>query len=120
MLETLADRNSVDSFYRGDIAEKIVAEFQAHGGIATVEDFAAHRAREVEPVRFDWRGDAIYTAPLTAGGTTIIETLSILRALIRGALNREESRHAQLEAMRVAWDDRVRFFGDPETRGCSR
>ncbi|MCP5116284.1 MAG: gamma-glutamyltransferase, partial [bacterium] len=115
MLETLAGHDSVDSFYRGDIAERNASAFRSNGGIATVEDFAAHRAREVEPVRFDWHGDAIYTAPLTAGGTTIIETLSILRALDWMAIEEPFlSRHAGLEAMRIAWDDRLRLFGDPE------
>ena len=108
MLETLAERGSADSFYRGDIAERIVEQFQKNGGVATVDDFAALQAREVEPVRLDWEGDVIYTGPLTAGGTTTIQILTTLRALdwtsIEDPLRR---RHAQLEAMRIAWGDRL-------------
>jgi gamma-glutamyltranspeptidase/glutathione hydrolase len=114
MLETLAERNSAESFYRGDIAERIVAAFQTYGGLATIGDFADHHAREVKPLRLEWQGDTIHTAPLTAGGTTVIEILSILRALEWTAIADPVRRcHARLEAMRIAWNDRLRLLGDP-------
>ena len=52
MLESFAEQNSVDSFYRGDIAKRIAAEAQKHGGVLTAADLAAYQAREVEPLRF--------------------------------------------------------------------
>jgi gamma-glutamyltranspeptidase/glutathione hydrolase len=73
---------------------------------------ASYRAREVEPLSIEWLGHTIHTAPLTAGGATIIETLSILKAL--DATGKQlGSAHARVEALRVAWSDRLRFFGDP-------
>ena len=113
LLDGLAEHGSAEPFYRGAVAAKIAEEFKKNGGIATVEDFAAHRAQEVEPVRLEWHGDVICTAPLTSGGTTIIETLSILKALDWAAMDDPfAQRHAQLEAMRIAWDDRLKLFGD--------
>src|SRR5581483_1341724 len=81
LLETLAKRGTVDSFYRGDIAAKIAAAFQAHGGLVTASDLAAYQAREVEPLALAWRGATIRTPPPTAGGATILETIAILKTL---------------------------------------
>jgi gamma-glutamyltranspeptidase/glutathione hydrolase len=115
MLQALADDNSVEAFYRGYIAKRIAAAFQKNGGLVTAEDFAAYRAREVEPLQLDWCGCSIYTAPLTAGGTTVLEALGILKELSwqKGNVGTSMSR-ARLEALRIAWEDRLNWLGDPE------
>jgi gamma-glutamyltranspeptidase / glutathione hydrolase len=115
MLTTLAQRNSVDSFYRGDIAQRIADEFKKYGGLVTAKDLAAYRAREVEPLRLAWRGFSIHTAPLTAGGLTVLQALKILRALDWEKLPADFSRaHARIEALRFAWHDRLRLLGDSD------
>ena len=81
MLQTLARRNSVDSFYRGDIAERITRAFQNNRGLVTAKDFAGYRAREVSSLHVEWQGYDLYTAPLGAGGLTTLETIAILKAL---------------------------------------
>ena len=115
MLEKLASENSVASFYRGDTGRRIAAEFQKHGGLVTAKDMAAYRAREVEPLELKWRGFTIRTAPLTAGGLTVLQALSILKMLgwdesPAGSMKTQ----AFIEALRVAWNDRLRLLGDPE------
>ncbi|MFL5338551.1 MAG: gamma-glutamyltransferase family protein [Gemmataceae bacterium] len=112
MLEKLAGQDSVEAFYRGEIAERIAAEMQKHGGLLTAADLAAYRAREVEPLRLDWNGHSIYIAPLTAGGATTLQALAIVKAL--GELPAGQTTHAKLEALRLAWQDRLAMFGDPE------
>ena len=115
MLEELAAAGSSEPFYRGEIAERIAAAFQENGGIVTAEDFAAFRAEVVEPMRMEWQGHELFTAPLTAGGATIFETLSILDALEFTTIDDEVKRtHSWLEALRVAWRDRLEYFGDPQ------
>jgi gamma-glutamyltranspeptidase/glutathione hydrolase len=114
MLTTLAERNSVDSFYRGDIAQRIADGFQKNGGLVNAADLAAYRAREVEPLAWRWQDCLVHTAPLTAGGVTVLEALAILAALRWDALPAGVARtHAQLEALRLAWHDRLHFLGDP-------
>ncbi len=115
LLQTLAKRNSVDSFYRGDIAKEIAKGFSAGGGLVTAEDMAAYCAKEVAPLALSWRGFTIHTAPLTAGGTTTLEALSILKALgsIREPSDPAQT-HSRLEILRVAWEDRLSLFGDPQ------
>ena len=113
LLMTLAERNSVDSFYRGDIAQRIADGFQKNDGLVSAADLATYRAKEVEPVRLDWGTDSIRTAPLTAGGLTVLEALAILKALKWDTLPAEGARaHAKLEALRLAWLDRLSLFGD--------
>lgn len=114
LLGTLAERNSVDSFYRGDLGQRIVDEFQRHGGILAARDLADYNAVELLPLKLEFNQSEIYTAPLTAGGFTVLEALLILRQLDwhRMPVGPEQS-HARLEALRVAWADRLEFLGDP-------
>jgi gamma-glutamyltranspeptidase/glutathione hydrolase len=116
LLTALAERNSVEAFYRGDVARRLAAAFRKHGGLVTEEDLAAYRAREMTPLRFTWRGLTVVTAPLTAGGATVLEALGVLAALGWDRLPADDPRttHARLEAQRLAWHDRLHFFGDPE------
>lgn len=116
LFETLAQQNSVESFYRGDVARRIAAAFAAHGGLVTVDDLAAYRAREVEPLELTWRGHRIETAPLTAGGLSAVQALGVLRALEWERRDPADPRTTQLrvEALRLAWHDRLRLLGDPQ------
>jgi gamma-glutamyltranspeptidase / glutathione hydrolase len=115
MLSTLAQRNSVDSFYRGDIAQIIAGAFQKHGGLVTLRDLAAYHAREVKPLKWKGNGFEVLTAPLTAGGLTALETLSVLKALKwKDRAASPLKTHALLEALRLAWKDRLELLGDPE------
>jgi gamma-glutamyltranspeptidase/glutathione hydrolase len=116
LLQTLAERKSVESFYRGDIGRRIAAAFQKNGGLVTAADMAAYRAREVVPLELSWRGYSIYTAPLTAGGATILQALLVLKELgwDRWPAADPRTTHARLEALRIAWHDRLALLGDPE------
>ncbi len=115
LLETLAERNSVDSFYRGDIGQRIAREFQKNGGLVTADDLAAYRAHEVESLVLDWHGHSIHTAPLTAGGLTVLQALSTLKAMDweKQAADDPATVQAMLETLRIAWNDRLTLLGDP-------
>jgi gamma-glutamyltranspeptidase / glutathione hydrolase len=116
LLQTLAQRNSVDSFYRGDIGQQIARAFEKNGGLVTAKDMAAYQARVVTPLELTWRGHTIYTAPLTAGGLTVLEALAILKAMAweRRPAQDPSALHARLDALRLAWDHRLKLLGDPE------
>ena len=115
MLSELANANSVEAFYRGDIAQCIADGFQKNGGLVTTQDLASYGARLVEPLKMTRGQYSIYTAPLTAGGLSILQMLLTLQAmnwdqLPVGLLKT----HARIEAMRLAWRDRLSLLGDPE------
>lgn len=114
LLQTLADRNSVDSFYRGDIGQRIADEFKKNGGIVTARDLADYHAREVEPLQMRWKDSVIHTAPLTAGGLSILQMLTILREMNWAKLPTGFAKtHGYLEALRLCWRDRLEHLGDP-------
>lgn len=116
MLEQFARDNSVEAFYRGEIAERIAAAFAANGGLVTKRDLAAYQVRIVEPVAMKWGEWGIHTAPLTAGGVTALHAMLLLQQLKWA--DREElavdTLQMQVEAFRYAWQDRLELFGDPE------
>lgn len=114
LLQTFAARDSVDSFYRADLAGTVADAFQRHGGLVTRADLAAYRAREVKPVSLEWNGATIHTAPLTATGLLLVEAMSALKHLNWAALAEPERQHARLEALRLAWADRFATWGDPD------
>lgn len=115
LLETLAKANSVEPFYRGDIAQRIAEGFQKNGGLITAKDLASHQPRLVEPISLRWGEQTVHTVPLTCGGFTMLQMLAILHALrwdkMPAGLDRT---HARLEAMRLAWRDRLTLLGDPD------
>jgi len=116
LLKTLAERNSVESFYRADIAQRLADAFQKNGGLVTSKDLAAYHAREVQPYRFDWDHFDVFTAPLAAGGLTVLEALAVLKTLHWASRlpSPEQQAHARVEALRLVWKERLELLGDPE------
>jgi gamma-glutamyltranspeptidase/glutathione hydrolase len=114
LLKTLASRNSADSFYRGDIAATIAAAFRRGGGLVTKEDLAAYRARELTPLSIAWNGCVVHAVPVPSSGLLMLEAIAILKALDWAKLSAMQRMHARLEALRIAWADRTRTFGDPD------
>jgi gamma-glutamyltranspeptidase/glutathione hydrolase len=115
LFDELAKAKSVEPFYKGEPAKRIAAAFKAGGGLVTAEDLATYRARPVEPLALSWRGFSIHTPPPTAGGATALEALAVLKALRWDEWKADDARSARaaVEALRLAWDDRLTLLGDP-------
>ena len=115
VLMTLARAESVEPFYRGEIATRIAEAMRSQGGLVTTDDLAAYRAREVTPLSLQWGDRTIHTAPLTAGGLSVLQMLKLLKAMDYAEMPPGPRQlHARVEAMRLAWDDRLNLLGDPE------
>jgi len=71
---------------------------------------------EVTPLVLEWRGHKIYTPPPTAGGLTVLQTLASLQALgwEKWDAKAPATTQAKVEALRIAWTDRLKLFGDPK------
>ena len=113
LLQRLAERGRVDDFYSGEIAKKTAAAFRMNGGLVTADDLAAYKAVDVTPLALDWKGHTIHTPPPTAGGLTALQALATLKAL-DWKDDDAAGVQARVEALRLAWDDRLRLFGDPK------
>ncbi|MGG7056645.1 gamma-glutamyltransferase [Nitrosomonas sp. ANs5] len=102
-------------FYRGSVAAELVRAVEQGGGIWTAEDLAAYRVIERKPVSFTFQGAHITTASLpSAGGLTLAQALNILERFPLGKLSAVERAHLVVEAMRRAYEDRAKYFGDSD------
>ncbi|MCT6879917.1 MAG: gamma-glutamyltransferase [Commensalibacter sp.] len=111
----LISKQGADAFYKGKIAQQIVASSESHGGILTLADFEAYKPRVMKPLQCDYRGYHIDTAPPpSGGGVAVCEMLNILSGydLNKLGLHSAASVERQTEAMRRAYSDR-RNLGDP-------
>lgn len=113
-LEAIRDHGA-DGFYRGPVADLIVAEMERGGGIIGHEDLAAYRAIWREPVRIAYRGYTIYSmGPASSGGVTLGEILNIMEGYSPlPPFGSPALLHREAEAMRRAFTDRNTYLGDP-------
>src|SRR5262249_13662536 len=105
-----------DSFYKGKIADQIVAERKAAGGLITKADLAAYQAQARKPIHGTYRGYDVYAPPPpSSGGTCLVEMLNILENFDLRKQGRwsPATLHLMIEAMRRAYYDRARYLGDP-------
>jgi gamma-glutamyltranspeptidase/glutathione hydrolase len=105
-----------DAFYKGAIADLIVAEMKSGGGLITKDDLAAYTANERKPVHGTYRGYDVYAPPPpSSGGTCLVEMLNILENFDLHKQGRwsPETMHLMIESMRRAYCDRARHLGDP-------
>jgi len=105
-----------DVFYRGRIADLIVAEMQRGHGLITKEDLKNYRPRWRTPIQLTYRGHTIYSMPpASSGGVTMGEILNVMEGYdTLGAFGTPEYVHVLTEAMRRAFMDRNRWLGDPD------
>ena len=107
--------NGLDGFYRGPIAVLMVQEARKHGGIWSLEDLAAYRVIEREPIVTHYHNVRIVSAPPpSSGGIVIAQALQILAAFDLADMSIVQRKHHVIEAMRRAFRDRAVFLGDPD------
>jgi gamma-glutamyltranspeptidase/glutathione hydrolase len=114
-LQLISD-SGPDVFYRGQIADLIVAEMQRGGGLITKDDLRRYRAKWRTPIELSYRGHTIYSMPPpSSGGVTMGEILNILEGYdTLPAFGTAAYVHLVTEAMRRAFIDRNRWLGDPD------
>ena len=108
--------NGVDDFYRGDLAEEILADMQAGGALITRDDLATVEPRRNEPLRTTYRGYDISTNQPPGGGVMLLEMLNILENFDLAAMGHNSPAYIATvsEAMKVATIDKDNKVGDPE------
>ena len=114
-LELLAEEGR-DAFYRGDIARKIDAYMKRVGGFLSFEDLARHRSEWVEPVSASYRGVELWELPPNGQGIAALQILNILEGfdLAGAGFGSVEHIHTFTEAKKLAFEDRARWYADPE------
>jgi len=105
-----------DAFYKGDIARTISDFMKEHGGFLSYEDLASHTSNWVEPVSTNYRGYDVWELPPNGQGTAALQMLNILEGYdIAGmGFGSTEYLHVLTEAKKLAYEDRAKFYADPE------
>ena len=105
-----------DVFYKGEIADKIDNFMRANGGFLRKADFEKHTSTWVDPVSTNYRGYDVFELPPNGQGIAALQILNILEGFDLYAMGRNspETLHTMVEAKKIAWADRAKFYADPD------
>jgi gamma-glutamyltranspeptidase / glutathione hydrolase len=120
----LLQRDGAAAFYRGEIAQAIVAKSHALGGTMTLADLADYRGEWMEPVDTEYHGAHLLELPPPSQGFAANEALNILAACVSKVVPGQtlaslgpadpEYWHLLVEAKKLAYADLYRYNGDPD------
>ena len=105
-----------DAFYKGAIADKVDAFMRENGGYLRKVDLEKHTSTWVDPVSVNYRGYDVFELPPNGQGIAALQMLNILEAydLRPMGMNSADALHVMIEAKKLAFEDRARFYADPE------
>lgn len=114
-LETIASEGR-DAFYKGTIARTISDFMEEQGGFLSYEDLASHTSEWVEPVSANYRGYEVWELPPNGQGIAALQILNILEGydIASMGFGSAEYIHHFVEAKKLAFEDRARFYADPD------
>lgn len=110
-------RDGRDGFYRGPVADMLVAEMQRLDGMINHDDLAAYNVEWREPIHGNYRGYDVWSMPPpSSGGALVVQMLNMLESYDVGAMGwgSAETVHLMIEAQRRAYADRAEHMGDPD------
>jgi gamma-glutamyltranspeptidase / glutathione hydrolase len=104
-----------DAFYDGPIAQTIDAYFKRIGGWLSVEDLREQHAEWVKPLVTNYRGVDVYAMGANTQGLATLQMLNMIQQFdVRGmGFQSAQALHVQIEAKRLAYEDRARYYADP-------
>lgn len=109
--------NGADEFYRGRTAKLIAADMETNGGLISLDDLAAYQPVERKPLRGEYAGFEIVSAPPpSSGGAGVIQMLNMLEGANLSSFGAGSAAaiHRVAETMRRFFADRARYFGDTD------
>jgi gamma-glutamyltranspeptidase/glutathione hydrolase len=112
----LIARDGRDAFYKGPLAEAIVAYSQQAGGLFALRDFHDHTSTWVEPVSTNYRGFDVWELPPNGQGIATLQMLNLLEPYDLRSMGPQsaEALHLLIEAKKLAYEDRAKYYTDPE------
>ncbi|HUP41088.1 MAG TPA: gamma-glutamyltransferase family protein [Vicinamibacterales bacterium] len=111
-----------DAFYRGEIAEAIVAKVQAGGGVMTKSDLADFQSEWVDPIFTNYHGYDVFELPPPGQGFAALQMLNILEVcvpklgdtLAKLGPSNPLYWHLLVEAKKLAYSDLYAYNADPK------
>jgi gamma-glutamyltranspeptidase/glutathione hydrolase len=119
-LAKLLERLSVEgpqSFYQGDIADKVVGFICERDGILSEEDFRSYRPTIEKAISATFRTCELFTPPPPSGGVTSLAIMQTMEQLVeREHVSRLDAGffHGFAEASQLCWQERQQGLGDPD------
>ncbi|MBC6981049.1 gamma-glutamyltransferase [Caulobacter sp. 17J80-11] len=112
----LIARGGRDAFYQGEIAEIIDRYFKRIGGWMTKADLAAHHSEWTQPLVSNYRGVHVWGLAPNTQGLSTLQMLNVMEQFDLKSMGFQSaaSLHHQAEAKRLAFEDRARWFADPD------
>ncbi len=108
-------KGGAETFYRGEIAERMLAALKSEGALFEAADFARQEPEIYAPISTDYRGCTVYETAPPSQGFLVLEQLNILEGYDLASLPAfgAERIHLLVEAKKLAFADRNRYAGDP-------
>ncbi len=105
-----------ETFYRGDLARRIVDGARELGGLYSYEDFAGYQCEWQEPISIGYRGYEVYTTPPNSSGFQVLQTLKLMETAGPAEIvfQHPDTVHLMLEAVKLCVTDRIEYAGDPD------
>src|SRR5437868_4166964 len=105
-----------DAFYKGQVADQIDKFMRENSGFLRKADFEKHTSSWVDPVSTNYRGYDVFELRPNGQGIATLQILNILEGFDLKSMGRNsaETLHAMIEAKKIAWADRAKFYADPE------
>jgi gamma-glutamyltranspeptidase/glutathione hydrolase len=105
-----------DAFYKGEIARRIVDANRDAGGLFTYEDMAGYKGKIEATVSTDFHEFTVHKCGFWNQGPVLLQTLNILEGfdLREMGLHSTQYIHTVTEALKLAYDDRDAYYGDPD------
>ncbi len=109
-------REGAAGFYRGEVAEKIVAELQKGGCPISLQDLENYQPLVKEPLKVTYRNNELLLLPGATGGPTLAEIVNLLESWNLKALgaNRAAYLHLLIEACKLGLADRLAYLAEDE------
>jgi gamma-glutamyltranspeptidase/glutathione hydrolase len=106
---------AMERFYKGDIAQEFVRGCQEQGGLITMEDLAAWKPVEEEPLHTNYKGIEVYKLQQWSQGPSLLQSLNILENFNLKDMGYNSTRyiHTLYQAMNLSFADRDFYYGDP-------
>jgi gamma-glutamyltranspeptidase / glutathione hydrolase len=108
-------RAARDHFYRGVPAEQIVRFSETNGGLLSREDLGRFSATVEESMVTDYRGYQVQKAGPWCQGPVLLQALNLLEGFDLGSMapSGHDLIHTVVEAEKLAFADRERYYADP-------
>jgi gamma-glutamyltranspeptidase / glutathione hydrolase len=105
-----------EAFYKGEIADTLVRYHRMHGGLLTHQDLAEFRVKVEPPVSTRFHGYEVYACGPWCQGPVLPQVLNLLEGFDLASMGHNSSAylHLLIEALKLVYADRERYYGDPE------